>query len=288
MVRHGISVRKACALHAISQGCYRHEPNTDKDAEIIDCIQRLAETYPRWGFGLMFGWMRNQGHLWNHKRVYRVYGELSMNRRIKPKKRVPNRNPEPLTVPSFPNMSWSMDFMSDALSSGDSFRTLNIVDDFNREVLHIEIDKSLPSQRVIRALTMAIEQYGAPERIRVDNGPEFISHALAKWTNDKDITLDFIQPGKPTQNAYVERFNRSFREEVLDVYDFTDIDEVRDQATWWMWVYNRERPHQALNGFTPWDERRRWYATQATKVLPGIVNKSLAACSPTARNNDIL
>lgn len=276
---HGVSMRRACTLHMISQGCYRHQPMSGRDDEIKDVIQRLAATHPRWGFGLMFGWMRNKGYSWNHKRVYRVYRELEMNLRIKPKRRVPSRNPEPLSVPDEPNQCWSMDFMSDSLTNGASFRTLNVIDDFNREVLHIEADISLPAERVIRALGMAIEQYGYPRRIRVDNGPEFISRALEQWAQDREISIEFIKPGKPTQNAYVERFNRSFREEVLDVYAFSDLDEVREKATWWMWIYNRERPHKALAGKTPWQARRQWYATQATKDLPGIVNKSLAACS---------
>jgi putative transposase len=228
----------------------------------------------------MFGWMRLQGHKWNHKRVYRVYREMEMNLRIKPKKRIPSRHPLPLAVPSAPHACWSMDFMTDSLTNGDSFRTLNIIDDFNREFLHIEIDKSLPSERVIRSLEMAIEQYRSPQRIRVDNGPEFISGALSRWCTHKGIQLDFIEPGKPTQNAYVERFNKSFRYEVLDVYAFTTLNEARDLATWWMWVYNRERSHSSLGDQTPWIIRCHWRKTQATKALPGIVNKSLAACSP--------
>ena len=127
---------------------------------------------------------------------------------------------------------------------------------------------------------MAIEQYRSPQRIRVDNGPEFISGALSRWCTHKGIQLDFIEPGKPTQNAYIERFNKSFRYEVLDVYAFTTLDEARDLATWWMWVYNRERSHSSLGDQTPWIIRCHWRKTRATKALPGIVNKSLAACSP--------
>lgn len=279
VANHEISIRRSCRLHLISEGCYRHEPSSGKDDQIIAVIERLAATHPRWGFGLMFHWMRNQGYLWNHKRVYRVYCDLSMNLRIKPKKRLPNRNPQPLSVPDAPNICWSMDFMSDSLTNGDTFRTLNIIDDFNREFLHAEIDKSLPSERVVRSLEMAIEQYGSPHRIRVDNGPEFIAHALKRWSDKRGISLEFIRPGTPTENAYIERFNKSFRTEVLDLYAFTDLDEVRDKATWWMWIYNRERPHRALNRNTPWETRCHWQKTQATKALPEKANKTLAACS---------
>jgi len=231
----------------------------------------------------MFGWLRLQGHHWNHTRVYRVYRELELNLRIKPKKRVPSRHPTPLAVPGAPNEMWSMDFMSDALVSGSTYRVLNIIDDFNREILHIEIDQSLPSARVIRSLEMAMEQYGQPRAIRVDNGPEFISQSLGLWSQERGIAIDFIQPGKPTQNAYVERFNRTYRQDVLDPYAFSNLDEVRDQSSWWMWIYNRERPHQSLGGATPWDARRQWHATQATKPLSGIVNKTFAACSPNPK-----
>lgn len=279
MSHHGISIRRACLLHVISESCYRHKPVLGKDDEVRDVIRRLADSHPRWGFGLMFGWIRNHGYPWNHKRVYRVYCEMAMNLRIKPKKRIPSRFPEPLAVPDAPNQSWSMDFMSDSLTSGDAFRTLNIIDDYNREALHIEVDKSLPSARVIRALELAIAQYGPPTQIRVDNGPEFIAQILNDWTTGQSIRLEFIKPGKPTQNAYIERFNRSFRTEVLDMFAFTDLDEVRDQATQWMWIYNRERPHQSLEGRTPWETRRQWHTTQATNALPGDVNKTLAACS---------
>lgn len=281
MASHGISIKRSCSLHVISEGCYRHQAVTDKDDRLRDLIARLAATHPRWGFGLMFGWIRQQGHQWNHKRVYRVYKEMAMNLRIKPKKRLPNRYPSPLQTPSTPNACWSMDFMTDSLTNGDSYRTLNIIDDFNREFLHAEIDKSLPGERVVRALEMAIEQYGKPTRIRVDNGPEFISHVLGRWAQERQVTLDFIQPGKPTQNAYVERFNRSFREEVLDTYAFSNLDEVRDQATKWMWVYNRERPHQALNGATPWHARTLWHATRISKGSHGQANDPFEIRSPS-------
>ena len=273
-----IAIRRSCRLFTISEGCYRHVPDTGKDSNLEDVLLRLAATHIRWGFGLMYGWIRNQGYTWNHKRVYRVYKRLKLNLRIKPKKRLPNRNPTPLAVPIAPNECWSLDFMSDSLSSNDSFRVLNIIDDFNREYLHAEIDRSLPAARVIRALEMAIEQYGKPRCLRSDNGPEFISQALAEWASDKQITLNFIKPGKPTQNAFVERFNKTYREEILDLYLFRSLSEVQDQTTDWMWTYNRERSHKSLGGQTPWQHRRNWMASQAVEAVPRARNTTSTAC----------
>ncbi len=171
----------------------------------------------------MFSWMRTHGYVWNHKQVYRVYKELALNLRIKPKRRLPNRSPRPLLVPDEPNRCWSLDFMSDSLTDGRRYRTLNIIDDFNREILHIEVDFSLPAERVIRSLETAIVQYGKPQCIRSDNGPEFIAHILAEWVDENQIDHDFIKPGTPTQNAYIERFNRTYRGKVLDLYAFGSL-----------------------------------------------------------------
>ena len=142
--------------------------------------------------------------------------------------------------------------MSDSLTSGRAFRTLNIIDDFNREALWIEIDTSLPAERVIRVLDRLIAWRGAPKQVRLDNGPEFISHRLEAWAEERQIILAHIQPGKPAQNAYIERFNRTFREDVHDAYLFSTIDEAREIAEQWLEEYNAIRPHDALPGQTPY------------------------------------
>ena len=141
--------------------------------------------------------------------------------------------------------------MSDSLESGRSFRTLNIIDDFNRECLWIEIDTSLPAERVIRVLEMLAIWRGYPQQLRIDNGPELISRTLANWAQQHDVELAFIQPGKPAQNAYIERFNRTFREDVLDAYLFTTIQEVQTITEDWLEEYNAVRPHAALGGLPP-------------------------------------
>lgn len=214
-------------------------------------LLKLADKYPRYGFGKLFQVIRRQGHRWNHKRVYRVYCLLKLNIRRKGKKRLPTRHPEPLAVPPKANCCWSIDFMSDALITGQRFRTFNVIDDFNREILSIEVDTNLPSARVIRVLDRIAAWRGYPEKLRMDNGPELVSIKLADWSEKNDVKLDFIKPGKPTQNSYIERFNRTYREEVLDFYIFSSLKEVRELTNKWIKEYNSERPHESLGNVTP-------------------------------------
>jgi len=248
-----ISIRAACHIFTISETYYRYVPKlSDENAVIADWLLRLTKAKRSWGFKLCFLYLRNvKGFGWNHKRVYRIYCELELNLRIKPKKRLYRETPEPLAVPETINDTWSMDFMHDQLSDGRSFRTFNVIDDFNREGLAIEVDFSLPAERVIRALEQIIEWRGKPKAIRCDNGPEYISHLLAAWAEKHDITLMFIQPGNPQQNAYVERYNRTVRYEWLAQYIFTTIEEVQNSATKWFWTYNNDRPNMAIGGITP-------------------------------------
>jgi putative transposase len=248
-----MSVRQACILLNISSSVYRYKPKRKDDKAIITALEVLAEGHTRWGFWMMYHHLRNQGKKWNHKRVYRVYLSLEMNLRRKYKKRLPARVKEPLVLPIGPNITWSMDFMHDTLVNGRKIRTLNIIDDYNREVLQIAIDTSINSKRVIRELEQLISWRGIPDRIRVDNGPEFIAVALEQWCQDpeRNIELTFIQKGKPSQNGYIERFNRSYREEVLSAFLFESIQQVKEITHQWMWEYNNIRPHKSLMNLPP-------------------------------------
>lgn len=249
---HQASQVRACRVVGMSRSGFRYKVKKADDREIKDQLQAIAEHKPRWGFRKIFDYLKNQGFRWNHKRVYRVYCEMKLNLRVKPKKRLPTRTPKPLEVPGVANISWSLDFMSDSLVSGRAFRTLNIIDDFNREALWIEADTSLPAERVVRVLEMLALWRGYPQQLRIDNGPELISRTLALWAEDHQVELAFIQPGKPTQNAYIERFNRTYREEVLDAYLFSTLQEVRAITEDWLEEYNAVRPHQALGGLPPY------------------------------------
>ncbi len=168
---HGLSISHVCRLMKISQTCYRYQPKLNADnIRIADWLVRLTTTHRTWGFGLCYLYLRNvKGWGFNHKRIYRIYRELELNLRIKPKKRLVREKPEPLAVPEAINQAWSMDFMSDTLIDGRTIRTFNVIDDYNRQALTIEVDFSLPSERITRALDQLIEWRGKPIAIRLDN-----------------------------------------------------------------------------------------------------------------------
>ncbi|GEM_PF-21943 len=221
------SIWHACLTFEVSQTCYRYQAKArEENARIADWLVRLTTTYRDWGFGLCFLHLRHVKTFgWNHKRVYRIYRELELTLRIKPRKRMVREKPEPLAVPATINQVWSMAFMHDQLGDGRSFRLFNVLGDFNREGLAIEIDLPLPSAQVIRALEQIIEWRGAPKAIRCDNGPEYISGALQAWAQNRSISLEYIQPGRPQQNAYIERYNRTVR------YAWLGPDPVRHDRT---------------------------------------------------------
>lgn len=254
VVQHkAVSIRVACEAFRISPTCYRYQAKfRAENDQIADWLIRLTSNQRNWGFGLCYLYLRNvKGFRWNHKRIYRIYRELELNLRIKPKKRLVREKPELLHEPDAINEVWSMDFMHDQLSDGRSIRLFNVIDDFNREGLDIEVDFSLPSERVIRSLDRIIEWRGSPKKIRCDNGPEYVSSALMTWSQRRGIQVEFIQPGKPQQNAYVERYNRTVRYDWLAQYMFDSVEEVQEFATRWLWTYNHERPNMALGGITP-------------------------------------
>ncbi len=248
-----MSIRQACRTLSLSRTVFRYQPDTRRDEAVIQRLTEVAERYPRYGFKKLFQVLRRQGHVWNHKRVYRIYCLLKLNFRRKGKQRLPVRNPAPLATPEALNQSWSIDFMHDALTCGRRFRTFNVVDDFNREALAIEIDLNIPAQRVVRVLDRIVANRGYPLKMRMDNGPELIS--LAQWAEDHGVMLEFIKPGKPTQNAFIERFNRTYRTEILDFYLFRTLNEVREITERWLNEYNSERPHESLNNLTPEEYR---------------------------------
>jgi len=267
-----VSIRGACSALQISRTVYRYQPDTEKDKPVIEAILALVDKHPSRGLGKIFTMLRRQEYKWNHKRVHRVYCGLKLNIRRKGKRRLPNRNPDPLRVPDGMNQHWSADFMSDALWYGQRFRTFNLVDDFNREGIAIEIDTSLPAKRIIRVLDRVALERGYPAKLRVDNGPELTSVQMADWAEAHRVELEFIQPGKPMQNGFIERFNRTYREEVLDMYVFNNIREVREITEAWLPEYNELRPHESLGNLTP-----REFANAAASPHPPRAGRELNA-----------
>nr|WP_219914975.1 IS3 family transposase [Klebsiella pneumoniae] len=250
-----MSLRQACRILSLSRTVFRYQPDTQRDEPVIMALTVAAERYPRYGFKKLFQVLRRQGKSWNHKRVHRIYCLLKLNFRRKGKQRLPVRNPVPLVTPEAMNQSWSIDFMHDALVCGRRFRTFNVVDDFNREALAIEIDLNIPAQRVVRVLDRIVANRGYPLKMRMDNGPELVSLTLAQWAEEHGVMLEFIRPGKPTQNAFIERFNRTYRTEILDFYLFRTLNEAREITERWLAEYNGERPHESLNNLTPEEYR---------------------------------
>jgi putative transposase len=238
-----------------------------RDAPVIAALTALVAAYPRWGFWKYCDRLRLDGHWWNHKRLWRVYCQLRLNLPRRTKTRVLSRVRQPFTVVPQPNVVWAIDFMSDTLYGGRRFRTCNVLDEGVRESLAIEVDTSLPAERVIRVLEQVVAWRGQPQALRLDNGPEFLAERFADWCTKRGIALRYIQPGKPNQNAFVERFNRTFRHEVLDAYVFETIDQVREISAQWMQEYNEERPHDTLDGIPPIMYRARLEAGRSPLKL---------------------
>lgn len=251
LVQEKLSVRQACKLLDLPRSVLMYVRKTKDDSSLIEALHELVDKHPTIGFWKCYYRMRRKGYDCNHKRLYRVYTMLKLNVRRRARRRLPQRIKQPLLVPQTINQGWSMDFMCDSLVDGRRFRLLNIIDDYNRESLAIEIDTSLPALRVIRTLEHLTERRGKPQIIRVDNGPEFISNILKQWCDEKQIRLQFIQPGKPMQNGFVERNNGSLRKELLDAYLFYSLPEIRQMADEWQRDYNYQRPHESLGNVPP-------------------------------------
>ena len=250
MEYHQVSITRACKVVQLPKSMYYYESIKD-DTVVIDKLKELAEKKPREGQDKYYLRIREEGLKWNYKRIRRVYLMLGLNHRRRMKKRIPSRIKEPLNQPMNKNQVWSMDFMSDVLLNQRKFRVLNIIDDYNRKALLIEAAYSMPSAFVITELTKAIEENGKPERIRVDNGPEFCSKEFVEWCESQEIFIQYIQPGKPMQNGFIERFNRTYRQDILDACLFKDLEQVRELTEEWMEDYNNHRPHESLGGTPP-------------------------------------
>lgn len=251
MTSHLLGVTRACGLIGISRSLYRYQAKRASDTALKDRLGELAAQKRRYGYRRLHVLLRREGWQHNAKRTYRVYHEAGLMVRKRKRKRIAGVERTVKLPPLVPNDSWSMDFVSDGLVDGRRVRCLNIVDDFTKQCLAIEVDTSLPGKRVVHVLQRLAESRGLPKGITVDNGPEFVSKALDEWAYAVGLQLRFIQPGKPQQNAYIESFNGKFRDECLNEHWFMSMRHARQLIEEWRQDYNTQRPHSAIGYQTP-------------------------------------
>jgi len=255
MTTRQMGVTRACGLIGISRSLYRYESKRPDDGPVKDRLTELAGQKRRYGYRRLHVLLLREGWLLNWKRTYRIYREAGLTVRRRKRKRIAGIERQEKMVVNKPNQSWSMDFVSDGFVDGRRLRCLNIVDDFTKECLAIEVDTSLPGRRVVSVLERLAEIRGLPKSITVDNGPEFIGKALDAWAYERQLTLRFIDPGKPQQNAFIESFNGSLRDELLNEELFDSLADARRKLAVWRYDYNNVRPHSSLGNRTPADSR---------------------------------
>jgi putative transposase len=248
----GTSLRRACRTIGLSTATWRYQRRSDPtNTQLLERLQTHAADRPRFGYRRLHTLIGREGWRVNHKRVYGVYRDAGLQVRRRRRKRLTRGQRVPLPLPSRRGERWSMDFMVDTLADGRGFRTLNIVDDFTRECVAIEVDRSLPGLRVVRVLERLLASIGLPETLVMDNGPEFSGRTLDTWAYAHRVQLRFIRPGKPIENALVESFNGKFRDECLNEHWFASVAEAQTLIEAWRVDYNPVRPHSALGGQTP-------------------------------------
>jgi len=245
-----VSERRACGLIGLHRGTCRYRQRRKEDRQLRVRLRELAETRRRFGYRRLQILLKREGWHVNHKRVFRLYAEEKLSlRRKRGRKRSAVR--QPLPEPTGINQVWSVDFMTDAFSSGRRFRTLNVVDDYTRECVAIEVDTSIGGVRVVRVLEKLKKERGLPRQIRSDNGAEFLSRAVDQWAFEQGLQWHTIQPGRPMENSYIESFNGRFRDECLNENWFIDLADARHRIDQWRQDYNQRRPHSSLNYLTP-------------------------------------
>jgi putative transposase len=265
--QYRISIKRAAALCLLARSLVYYKPHGRDDRAVRQRIKEIAATRVRYGMARIHVLLRREGWQDNHKRVRRIYREEGLNLRTKRPRRNKAAQHRIETVQLVaPNQCWSMDFVSDALFDGRRFRALTLVDNFSRECLEIEVGTSLKAEDVVRVMErMKFTRGVVPQRIKLDNGSKFISKALDKWACQNKVVLDFSRPGKPTDNAFIESFNGSFRDECLNVNWFLSIDDAREKINAFKEEYNHFRPHSALGNLTPIESIDRHH--QARKSL---------------------
>ena len=251
------SVRRNCRVLGLRRQTYHRRRQgyrpEERDGELQDLLERTAQRFLAWGFWMIFHFLRNQGHAFNHKRVYRVWTQAGLHLRLPPKRPRIRREYQELLPPQGINEGWAMDFLSDWVVGPDqqSVRIINIMDEGSRKALWTEAHSSISARKLLDVLNNLVEVRGCPAYIRCDNGPEFISHQLRQWADAHHVKLKHIQPGKPSQNGLIERLNKTLRVECLNQCWFTSLPELNEQLQNWSVVYNQDRPHKNLDYQSP-------------------------------------
>lgn len=261
-----VSERRAGQLLSLSNSSLRYRTRRPAAEDLRQRLRELAAERPRYGYQRLWALLSREGWQVNHKRVYRLYREEGLKLRKRRRRARAHIERVPLPLPTKADERYSMDFMRDTLADGRAFRTLNIVDDYTRECLAIEVDTSLPGERVVRVLERLAAMGRKPLHLIVDNGPEFASKAVDQWAARRGVRLRFIDPGKPIQNAYIESFNGKFRDECLSQYWFISLEEARSVSEEWRLDYNEQRPHQSLQYKTPVEFARERSTYQTTEL----------------------
>lgn len=246
-----MSLRRACGLMQIRMSSYYYRPRPRPDGALRAALKEAAAKRRRWGYRMLAVLMERQGFTDNIKRIYRVYREEKLQVKIRRRRKTARWRGDKPVPASRPNECWSMDFMSDQLANGRTIRVFNVVDDFTRQCLAMEVDTSLNGVRVTRVLDRLVARHGHPQRIVMDNGPEFTGKALDRWAYEHRVHLAFIEPGKPVQNAFVESFNGTCRDECLNENWFLSLADARTIIENWRIDYNEQRPHSSLGRKTP-------------------------------------
>jgi putative transposase len=249
--KHRFSQRRACELVLLNRSTQRYQPKPDNAQAVRQRLHELAARWRRFGYRRLHIFLQREGVVRNKKRTQRIYREEKLSIRLRKRKRRAAVIRLPLPLPRAANQQWSMDFMQDSFADGRRFRCLNIVDDYTRECLAIEVDRSVPGSKVVQVLERLAETRGLPRFIRCDNGPEFIGKTVDQWAFANQVKLDFIDPGKPNQNAFIESFNGKFRNECLNDHWFIRLSEAREIIEGWRVEYNQVRPHSSLGNCTP-------------------------------------
>jgi putative transposase len=263
-----VSVRRACGLLTIRRTSFYYEARSADDGPLRAAIQTIARERRRWGCPRIANRLRRQGWPDNHKRIERIYQQAGLQVRRRCRKRMSRAAREPLPAPMGPNQLWAMDFVHDVLADGRKVKILNVMDCYHRECVAMVVDTSINGVRVARTLEDLGAKRGYPQRVMVDNGPEFTSSALDAWAFARDVNLHFIQPGKPSQNGYIESFNGKLRDECLNEHWFVSLRDTRQITENWRVDYNEDRPHSALDYMAPLEFLRSQEAARALPLTP--------------------